>query len=102
MSLLHTHNTVEQIIRSRLGNPATRDDIAKAVGWKDASSSASRVLSGQQGIQLRDMNSLLAACGLVLVDPKYLDWLKYGAQLGANCWCERNNMSGACSGGLEC
>lgn len=98
MSLQHAHNTVEQIIRTRLGNPVTRDDIANAIGWKDASSSSSRVLSGQQGIQLRDMNSLLAACGLVLVDPKYLDWLKFGAQLGANCWCERNNMAGACIG----
>jgi len=96
---LYQAKTVEQIIRSRLGNPATRDEIATAVGWKDPSSSSSRVLSGQQGIQLKDMNRLIAACGMVLVDPQYLDWLKYGAQLGANCWCERNNMAGACAGG---
>ena len=29
---LYQAKTVEQIIRSRLGNPATRDEIATAVG----------------------------------------------------------------------
>jgi len=92
--------SVEQVVRSCLGNPKMRDDIASAVGWRDPSSSISRVLSGGQGVLLKDLNPLLAACGLVLVDPRYLDWLKYGAQLGANCWCERNNMAGACAGDL--
>lgn len=97
---IYQAKSVEQVVRSCLGNPKMRDDIAAAVGWRDPSSSISRVLSGGQGIQLKDLDSLLKECGLIMVTPRYLDWLTYGAQIGANCWCERNNMSGACSGGM--
>lgn len=90
--------SVDQHIRECLSNKATRERIADAVGWKDPSSSASRVISGGQGILLQDLSPMLAACGLMLVDKRYLDWLQFGARLGANCWCERNDMPGACLG----
>lgn len=94
----HHMKSVDQHIRECLNNKAIREKIAAAVGWKDPSSTASRVLSGGQGIQLEDLPPLLSECGLTVVDKRYLDWLQIGTQIGANCWCERNNRPGACLG----
>ncbi|WP_132477394.1 DNA-binding protein [Paracandidimonas soli] len=87
--------TVERVLRDALTDPRRRDAISTAAGWKDASSASSRVLSGQQGLQLDRLDAVLLAAGLTVVTPGYLDWLSKGAVMGANCWCERNSM-GAC------
>ena len=90
--------TVAKVIRQMLSDKADRQLIALAAGWSDPSSTSSRVLSGQQGILLDDLDKVITAAGLTIVTPKYLDWLAIGARIGANCWCERNNMGGSCGG----
>ena len=87
--------TVKKVLRDALADKERRDDIARAAGWKDASSAASRVLSDQQGLSLDKLDDILAAAGLTVVTPSYLDWLARGAIIGAHCWCERNSM-GTC------
>lgn len=87
--------TVKKVLREALGDKVRRDVIATAAGWKDASSAASRVLSDQQGLPLDKLDEILAAAGLTVVTPSYLDWLARGAIIGAHCWCERNSM-GTC------
>lgn len=90
--------TVERVIRQMLSDKSERQMIADAAGWSDVSSTSSRVLSGQQGILLNDLDRVINAAGLIVVSPRYLDWLAMGARIGANCWCERNNMGGSCGG----
>lgn len=87
--------TVERVLRDALSDPRRRESISEAAGWRDSSSTSSRVLSGQQGLQLDKLDAVLLAAGLTVVTPGYLDWLSKGAVMGANCWCERNSM-GAC------
>lgn len=87
--------TVRKVLREALADKEKRDAIAKAAGWKDPSSAASRVLSDQQGLSLDKLDDVLAAAGLAIVTPGYLDWLARGAIIGAHCWCERNSM-GTC------
>ncbi|NYT76538.1 DNA-binding protein [Alcaligenaceae bacterium] len=87
--------TAEKVLRDALSDKKRRDSIALAAGWKDASSAASRVLSGQQGLPLDRLDDILTEAGLTIVTPSYLDWLAKGAIIGAHCWCERNSM-GTC------
>lgn len=93
-----TKITIEKIVRQMLSDKEGRLVIAQAAGWKDPSSTSSRVISGQQGLMLEDIDAIVQAAGLTVVSPKYLDWLATGARIGANCWCERNNMGGSCGG----
>ncbi|NYT59447.1 DNA-binding protein [Alcaligenaceae bacterium] len=87
--------TVKKVLRDALADKVKRDAVAKAAGWKDPSSAASRVLSDQQGLSLDKLDDILSAAGLTVVTPSYLDWLARGAIIGAHCWCERNSM-GTC------
>lgn len=85
--------TIEQALREALSNPATKDDIAAEMGW-DASN-VSRFLSGQNGVPIGKLETIIKAIGYVMVTPKYLNALAAMSEVGVYCKCARE-------GGGEC
>lgn len=83
---------VEKALRDALSDPRRRDLVCAAAGWKDASSATSRVLSGQQGIPLERLESVLRATGLIAVTPSYLDWLSTGLVMWVQHSCEQRDV----------
>lgn len=62
----------------------------QVTGW-DATM-ISMVLSGQNGIMIDKLNSVLPALGLTITGVEYMDYLARGNVIGSNCHCARMNM----------
>lgn len=90
-----TAGTIERALRQHLTSTsdASLSPAAQAAGWD--SSGVSRFLSGQQGVTISKIDSLVHAAGYVLVSQKYFDAIGTLGEVGMNCQCARN-------GGGEC
>ena len=86
--------TMEQAFRRALTDPGTRQETRNRIGWDD--SQVSRFLSGQMGLPIDKIDAAIAALSMVVTTPGYMDFLAYGARIGANCHCARAGM-GECS-----
>ncbi len=73
---------VEQALRAALTS-RERGDIAEAVGWDD--SQVSRFMSGQQGVTITKLETLLKAAGYTIANKKYIDALTTLSIMGAEC-----------------
>lgn len=81
-----TARNIEQAIRLQLSQN-TNGPIAEAAGWD--SSAVSRFLSGQQGVTIGKLDTVVQAAGFVLVEKKYLDAVVTLAEIGMACQCAR-------------
>ena len=82
--------SVEQALREALSNPKTKDSIAAEMEW-DASN-VSRFLSGQMGVPIHKLETIIKAIGYVMVTPRYLDNLAGMAETGVFCRCAREGL----------
>ena len=82
--------SMERAFRHALTDPATRGRARERLGWDD--SQVSRFLSGQQGVPIDKLDAAIDVLGMVVTTPGYLDFLAYGARIGANCHCVRQGM----------
>ena len=87
----HGPRTIERALRASLSQPES--DAQHAAGWDN--SGVSRFLSGQQGVTISKIDSLINACGYVLVSQRYFDAIGTLGEVGMYCQCARN-------GGGEC
>ena len=87
----HTSGTIERVLRQHLSQPGSAAQDAAA--WDGPS--VSRFLSGQQGVPIGKIDSLVGACGFVLVSRKYLEAIGTLGEVGMHCHCARNG-SGEC------
>jgi len=88
--------TMERAFRTALADPALRRSVCDRLGWDD--SQVSRFLSGQMGLTIDKVDAAIEVLGMVVTTPQYMDFLAYGARIGANCHCARQGM-GECGGG---
>lgn len=88
--------TMERAFRQALTDPAARAAARDRLGWDD--SQVSRFLSGQMGLTIDKVDAAVQVLGMVVTTPAYMDFLAYGARIGANCHCARAGM-GECGPG---
>lgn len=87
----HAMETIERVLRQHLSQPGSA--AREAATWDGPS--VSRFLSGQQGVPIGKIDSLVGACGFVLVSRKYLEAIGTLGEVGMHCHCARNG-SGEC------
>lgn len=87
--------SMERAFRSALTDPDTREALRARLAWDD--SQVSRFLSGQMGLTIDKIDAAVEALGMVITTGGYMDFLAYGARIGANCHCARAGM-GECGG----
>lgn len=83
---------IEHALRRAMSGPA-RLDVQQAMGWDK--SSMSRFLSGEQGVAIDKIDTLVRAVGYVLVTGKYLDAMATLGEVGMFCECARQG-TGEC------
>jgi len=86
--------SMEQALRNALTNPKTCDAVRERLEWD--SSQVSKFLSGGMGVTINKIDAAIEALGMVVTTPGYMDFLAYGAKIGANCYCARAG-AGDCS-----
>ncbi|MFX5956769.1 hypothetical protein ABTF01_20465, partial [Acinetobacter baumannii] len=67
---MHTQHRIEHALRRKLSGP-TRQDVQQTMGWDKGA--MSRFLSGEQGVLIDKLDTLVGVCGYVLVTRKYMD-----------------------------
>ena len=82
--------SMDRAFRQALTDPSTRAKARDRLGWDD--SQVSRFLSGQMGITIDKIDAAIEILGMVVTTPGYMDFLSYGAKIGANCHCARAGM----------
>ena len=87
--------SMERAFRQALTDPSVRQAARERLGWDD--SQVSRFLSGQTGLTIDKIDAAIEVLGMVVTTPRYMDFLAYGASIGANCHCARAGM-GECGG----
>jgi len=87
--------SMERAFRQALTDPELRSQACSRLGWDD--SQVSRFLSGQMGLPINKIDAAIEVLGMVVTTPRYMDFLAYGASIGANCHCARAGM-GECGG----
>ncbi len=88
--------SMERAFRQALTDPSVRQTVRDRMGWDD--SQVSRFLSGQMGLTIDKIDQAIDVLGMVVTSPSYMDFLAYGAKIGANCHCARAGM-GECGHG---
>jgi len=79
--------SMERAFRQALTDPHTRKRARDRLEWDD--SQVSRFLSGQLGLTIDKIDAAIEVLGMVVTSPGYMDFLAYGAKIGANCHCAR-------------
>lgn len=79
--------SMEQALRNALTNPRTCGYVRDRLSWD--SSQVSKFLSGTMGLTIDKVDAAIEALGMVVTTPAYMDFLAYGAKIGANCHCAR-------------
>ena len=87
--------SMEQALRNALTNPKSCALVRERLGWDG--SQVSKFLSGQMGVTIDKIDAAIEVLGMVVTTPGYMDFLAYGARIGANCHCARAGM-GECGG----
>ncbi|MBV2180914.1 MAG: DNA-binding protein [Castellaniella sp.] len=85
--------SMEHAFRAALTDNELSSEICKRVGWD--STQVSRFLSGQMGLTIGKLDSAIEALGMVVASREYMDFLAYGAKVGASCECARSG-AGEC------
>lgn len=80
--------SMEAAFRAALTDASLSADICKRVGWD--STQVSRFLSGQMGLTIGKMDAAIEALGMIVASREYMDFLAYGARVGAACECARS------------
>jgi hypothetical protein len=83
---------IEHALRRALSGPG-RADVQQAMSWDKGA--MSRFLSGEQGVVIDKIDTLVASCGYVLVTRKYLDAVATLGEVGMFCECARQG-AGEC------
>ncbi|MDH1299700.1 MULTISPECIES: hypothetical protein [Achromobacter] len=86
--------SMEQALRNALTNPKTCGIVRDRLEWD--SSQVSKFLSGGMGVTIDKIDAAIEVLGMVVTTPAYMDFLAYGAKIGANCYCARAG-AGDCS-----
>ena len=89
--------SMERSFRVALTDPRQRKQVRDHLGWDD--SQVSRFLSGQTGIPIEKLDAAIEALSMVVTSRQYMDFLAYGARVGAACECARRGQ-GECGSGL--
>jgi hypothetical protein len=86
----------ETLLRRALLNMSKeqRQAVMRAAGWDD-DSSVSKVLTGNAGIKLDQLDAILAIFGLTVAEVDYMNYLAKGNTIGANC-CRTRASRGQC------
>ncbi|MBR8654218.1 hypothetical protein KDH83_13030 [Achromobacter sp. Marseille-Q0513] len=86
----------ETLLRKALTtmSKAKRAEVMQAAGWKDESS-ITQVLNGNAGIKLEQLDAVLGAFGMAIVEQWYMDYLARGNAIGASC-CRARLSQGTC------
>jgi len=79
--------SMEQLLRNALTHPRTCTVVRERLEWD--SSQVSKFLSGQMGVTIDKIDAAIEVLGMVVTTPSYMDFLAYGAKIGANCYCAR-------------
>lgn len=87
--------SMERAFRSSLTDPYTRKVVRDRLGWDD--SQVSRFLSGQTGVTIDKLDAAIEALAMVVTSRAYMDFLAFGARVGAACECARAGQ-GECGG----
>lgn len=82
--------SMERAFRQALTDPSVRQAARSRLGWDE--SQVSRFLSGQTGLTIDKIDAAIEVLGMVVTTPRYMDFLAYGASIGANCHCARAGM----------
>lgn len=61
--------------------------VKEAIGWDSAN--VSRFLSGQQGVTINKIDTLIEAAGYVVVERKLFDAVRTMAEVGMACHCAK-------------
>ena len=77
--------SIEQQLRLQLTNKRDSQRVKEACGW-DASQ-VSRILSGQAGITIENLDVMVQALGYVVVSKEYFDAIHELSKIGACCAC---------------
>lgn len=80
---------IEQTIRQSLTGPK-RHELQSAMNWDD--SQVSRFLSGNQGVVIDKLDTMVGSLGFVLVSQKYLDAVSTLGEVGMFCECARQGL----------
>lgn len=88
--------SMERAFRRVLTDPVLRAKARDRMGWDD--SQVSRFISGQTGLTIDKVDLAIEVLGMVVTTPSYMDFLAYGAKIGAACHCARAGM-GECGAG---
>ncbi|WP_152528683.1 hypothetical protein [Bordetella trematum] len=93
---MHGGHDEETLVRRLLRSldKAKRLAVMHACGWEDESS-ISQVISGRAGIKLEQLDALLGVLGLSIQEDEYMDYLRKGNTIGANC-CRASASLGYC------
>lgn len=87
--------SMERAFRSALTDPHQRKAVRDRLGWDD--SQVSRFLSGNTGVTIDKLDAAIEALGMLVTSRQYMDFLAYGAKVGAACECARRGL-GECGG----
>src|SRR5688500_6519990 len=82
--------SMEQAFRRALTDSTSRKAVRDQLGWDD--SQVSRFLSAQTGLTLEKIDAAIAALDMTVTSRRYMDFLAYGSQIGAACYCARAGM----------
>ncbi len=82
--------SMERAFRQALSDPRTRGAARDRLEWDD--SQVSRFLSGQMGLTIDKIDAAIDVLGMVVTTAGYMDFLAFGAKIGANCHCARAGM----------
>jgi|GEM_PF-403585 len=83
----HQKPNMERALRQALSDPRTRAAARDRLEWDD--SQVSRFLSGQMGLTIEKIDAAIEVLGMVVTTANYMDFLAYGARIGASCYCAR-------------
>ncbi|USY26690.1 helix-turn-helix domain-containing protein [Alcaligenes sp. 1735tsa3] len=82
--------SMDRAFRQALTDPSFKASFRERLGWDE--SQVSRFLSGQMGLTIDKIDQAIELLGMVVTTPSYIDFLAYGARIGANCHCVRQGL----------
>ncbi|WP_374697306.1 helix-turn-helix domain-containing protein [Alcaligenes nematophilus] len=82
--------SMDRAFRQALTDPSLKAAAKERLGWDE--SQVSRFLSGQMGLTIDKIDQAIEVLGMVVTTPSYIDFLAYGARIGANCHCVRQGL----------
>lgn len=82
--------SMDRAFRQALTDPRIKAAVKDRLGWDE--SQVSRFLSGQMGLTIDRMDIAIDVLGMVITTPAYMDFLAFGAQIGAHCQCARQGL----------